>query len=424
VAWQGGIRCYLAFTIQSLVALSQSGGAVSGRLLAPDGTPMANVRVGLSPVEDSAGASASMLGIVRTDAAGRYRISQAPTGRYYVVAGLVDAPTYFPGVITRAAATILEVADRAVLETPDFRLAAISKGLRILGRVESETVPINRTLMPIVVRLTGGTLGTPISAPVAVDGSFEFSELRGGQYQATVGPNIIMFPAAIALTDKDVDFRLTVRIITDEMIATAASQLKGRPILVGDVALQLSERDIMALKLALPSGGEPWLLIGSRTQTSEERLEVYISPDPPVSGVRRGSMILLNRNPPDSVWTIATATAAYPFPGIDRNTAPPARTVTYAQVAVAGRDFDDVKGEQDDNRPFLVAGPFEVAALSSLAAFVRGMGQPIVSVVFMPDGSARVLLRRQAMSFNWLMLLREGPTWTVVQQGALNITRR
>src|SRR4029434_74540 len=115
------------------------------------------------------------------------------------------------------------------------------------------------------------------------------------------------------------------------------------------------------------------------------------------------------------------ATAAYPFPAIGRSTAPPARTATYAQVAVVGRDFDDVKGEQDDNRPFVVEGPFDAAALGSLAAFVRGMGQPIVSVVFMPDDSVRVLLRRQAMSFSWLTLRREGPTWTVVQQGGTNI---
>jgi hypothetical protein len=339
------------------------------------------------------------------------------------VAGLVDAPTYFPGVTTRAAATILEIADGAILEIPDLRLAAISKGLRIRGRVESETVPLNRSVTAIVVRLTGGPLGAHVSAPVAVDGSFEFSELRPGQYQATVSPNVIMFPVAIALTDKNVDLRLTVKVITEEMIATAASQLKARPILIGDVALQLLERDIEALKLALPSGSEPWLLIGSRTQTSEERLEVYMSPDP-ASGVRRGSMILLNRNPQDSAWTIAYATTAYPFPGIDRYTAPPARTATYAQVAVAGRDFDDVKGEQDDNRPFVVAGPFDDAALSSLAAFVRGRGQPIVSVVFMPDDSVRVLLRREAMSFSWLTLRREGPTWTVVQQGGTNITLR
>src|SRR4030095_8089892 len=116
-------------------------------------------------------------------------------------------------------------------------------------------------------------------------------ELRAGQYQATVSPNVIMFPAGIALTDKDVELRLTVRVITDEMIAAATTQLKARPILVGDVALQLSDRAGVALKLALPPESEPWLLIGSRTQTPEERLEVYTSPDPPVSGVRRGSSV-------------------------------------------------------------------------------------------------------------------------------------
>lgn len=188
--------------------------------------------------------------------------------------------------------------------------------------------------------------------------------------------------------------------------------------------MQLSERDIAAITLALPPGSEPWLLIGSRTLTSEERIEIYISPDPPAGDVRRGSMILLNRNPSDSGWTIVDATAAYPFPGIGHRTAPPARTAIYAQVAVAGRDPNDVKEEQDDNRPFVVSGPFDDAALNSLAAFVRGRGQPIVSVVFMPDASARVLLRREAMSFKWLTLQRQGPTWTIVQEGGLNITRR
>ena len=413
----------LAILIQSVAPLQASRGGASGRLLASDGTPATNVRIGLSPVGDSN--PAVLLGIVRTDGMGGYRIDQAPAGRYYLVAGLVDAPTYFPGVMSRAAATVLEVSDGAVQPIPDFRLVPTSTGLRIRGRVVSETVPINRLTSSITVRLTGGPLAMSLSTGVGNDGLFEFTELRAGQYLATVGPNVIMFPVPVVLRDKDVvDFELSVRVVTDEMIATAVSQLRARPILIGDVAKQLSERDIAAIALGLPAGSKPWLLIGSRAVTTEEQIEAYTSPNAPLNNVRQGSMILLRRSPPDTVWTLADASTAYSFPGANRTTLPPSQTASYAQVAVTGRDFDDVTGEQDDNRPFVVSGSFDNTVLSSLATFVRGTGQPIVLVAFMPDDSVRVLLRRQAMSYNWLTLRRQEQTWIVVEQGGLNITRR
>jgi hypothetical protein len=411
----------LVVAIQSVAPTSR--GAVSGRLFGNDGAPATNVRIGLSPVADSS--AAVLLGIARTDGMGRYLIGQVPAGKYYLVAGLVDAPTYFPGVTSRVDATVLEVSDGTVLPLADFRLGAISMGLRIRGRVESETVPINRITLPITVRLTGGPLGTSLSTRVADDGSFEFSELRAGRYLATVSPNIIMVPAPVVLTDKDVvDLQLRVRVVTDEMIAATVSQLRVPPIRIGDVVRQLSERDIAAIALGLPAGSEPWLLIGSRTVSSEEQIEVYMSPNAPLNGVRQGAMILLKRSPPDTVWAIADANAAYSFPGTNRATLLPSRTANYAQVAIKDRDFSEVTGEQDDNRPFVVSGSFDNTVLNSLAMFVRGTGQPIVLVEFMADDSVRVLQRRAAMSFSWLTLRRQEQTWIVVQQGGVNITRR
>lgn len=189
----------LPFWILALQILTSSTGTVSGRLLSADGTPAANVRVALSPANATAqNADQSLFSITKTDNAGRYRMEQVPPGLYYVTAGLVDTPTYLPGVITRDRAVPMRVTAGGTVEAEGFRLATIP-GFQIQGRVELENVPMDRVGTPLMVRTGGGD-----SASIAADGSFAFSGLRPGKYYLYVTPNAFA-SVTVNLVDKNID---------------------------------------------------------------------------------------------------------------------------------------------------------------------------------------------------------------------------
>jgi len=105
------------------------GGIVSGTLRLPDGKPAVGVRVaamvppapGISP-----GNASELAALGKTDGAGHYRLEDVPAGRYYIVAGRVDAPTYYPGVPGIAGATALSVTAGSALTEIDFVIAAAS----------------------------------------------------------------------------------------------------------------------------------------------------------------------------------------------------------------------------------------------------------------------------------------------------------
>jgi hypothetical protein len=72
------------------------------------------------------GNASELTAIGKTDDSGRYRLEDVPTGRYYVVAGRVDAPTFYPGVPSMAGATALSVTSGAALTEIDFVISAAS----------------------------------------------------------------------------------------------------------------------------------------------------------------------------------------------------------------------------------------------------------------------------------------------------------
>lgn len=93
-------------------AVAQPGSAViTGRILASDGSPMPGVRVAAVPVE-GAGRDQSIetfARIAETDNRGQYRLDNLDSGRYYIRAGLVELPTYYPGVTSLSEARVITV---------------------------------------------------------------------------------------------------------------------------------------------------------------------------------------------------------------------------------------------------------------------------------------------------------------------------
>jgi hypothetical protein len=178
----------------------------------------------------------------------------------------------------------------------------------------------------------------------------------------------------------------------------------------GDVARQLTEQDVAALESFLPSGGKPWLLNGDPPMVAGvEFIQAYMSPTTATSILRRGTVITVTRRTrPLSAWTVYTSES-------------------YAQVAIPGKGFDQIDGDQDINRPFRVFGILDNTELVHLVDFLRsnpptprvGPGAavqlwPILSIIRGVDDAVEVVLRGAANRGQTIRLRQTGQDWVIV----------
>jgi hypothetical protein len=194
------------------------------------------------------------------------------------------------------------------------------------------------------------------------------------------------------------------------LLASLVQSAATMPLRTGEVARQLTEQDIAALELVLPPGGKPWLLNGDRAQFGNMQ---FVQAFPPAtvstSALRRGTVISVERRNPLDAWVVQ-------------------RAESYAQVAIAGRTFDQIQGDQDINRPFRVIGRFDDSELVRLVESLRSdptpigrdfsiQAWPILSMVRKTDDSVEVMLRGAVMQGQMIMLRQAGQDWIVVVVG-------
>jgi len=120
--------------------VAASNGIATGVVLSPDGTPSAGIRVYAILARDSADSANNPIvfeGLAETDANGHYRL-EVPTGRYYIAAGSVQAPTYFPDTATLSSAKQVLITAGTTTEGINFSkyIAAIP-----------QTGPLARTIL-------------------------------------------------------------------------------------------------------------------------------------------------------------------------------------------------------------------------------------------------------------------------------------
>jgi hypothetical protein len=177
----------LVLLLPGITGLAQNA-SVAGEIRALDGTPTAGIRVAVRevPAGNSTSKESALARIGQTDTTGHYKLEDIPPGRYYITAGFVDLPTYFPGVSSTKEAQIVEVGPGAFLVNMDFALVR-SPGAGVSGRVKG--LPQD-TLADLRVVLM---LADPPNGPLKIlntiikaDGSFEFTGIPNGRYALRV----------------------------------------------------------------------------------------------------------------------------------------------------------------------------------------------------------------------------------------------
>jgi hypothetical protein len=142
-------------------------------------------------------------------------------------------------------------------------------------------------------------------------------------------------------------------------IALAASLLQAAPEDVRVVGTPLASRDIVRIRELASglAGGPPWLLVGELGQVTGSASVAAMGPATQSGAeIRRGTLVRLS--------------------GVDSSSdAPRSWSVydsqAYAQVAIAGRTFGEIRGEDDPNLPFRVTGTFTDEDLIEVVRFVR-----------------------------------------------------
>ena len=180
------------------VAAQVPSGTISGQVLSRSGQPASGVRVSAMAVQETSGAGngTALVSLGMTDDTGRYRLENIPPGRYYVVAGFVDSPTYYPGVSSATGATILNVLSGTPIPDINFT-TAVSAGVTVSGRLVGDVTGVTR------IRLIGG--GAPATeTTLNPDGSFQFVRVRPGNYQINVSGGVSAQQMPVVVGDNDV----------------------------------------------------------------------------------------------------------------------------------------------------------------------------------------------------------------------------
>jgi len=136
---------------QVLLPSTSQTGTITGVIRTPAGTPAPGIRVTAMRTDMVEDAVRGMASLAQTDSEGRYRLENVPPGRYYISAGRVDLPTFYPGTLDMTKGTVISVSSVALISDIDMVVQS-----------QSATLPAGRG----GVGLRQGTLGTP--SPVSL----------------------------------------------------------------------------------------------------------------------------------------------------------------------------------------------------------------------------------------------------------------
>ena len=216
--------------VQSQIPVQQvQPGTVTGRLLSSKGTPEVSVRVAAIPAAEATNktGTAALVGISLTDSEGRYRLENLPPGRYYIFAGLIDLPSYYPNATTIDRATAIDVDEGTTLSGLDFSMARPSS-LTVAGRMAvPRTMQVGNGWAVTLTPQNRLAVGASLQSNVSSDGSFEFPRVSPGAYRLA---STLRGTTALNLNVVDEDVLAVVMPLVDCNAGVAVSgRLAGTP---------------------------------------------------------------------------------------------------------------------------------------------------------------------------------------------------
>ena len=157
--------------IESIGMASQNpAGEVGGQLRTPDGRPAVEVRVAVAAI-DSTDKEGQLAAIGRTDESGKFHLTSIPPGRYRLIAGSIESPTYYPGTTELSAATVVNVVDGKMIGDLNFEVVNPLNRMSLSATASVGTAGIRPWLGPqIKVRVR-----TDDGSPLESFGSFPIS---------------------------------------------------------------------------------------------------------------------------------------------------------------------------------------------------------------------------------------------------------
>jgi Spy/CpxP family protein refolding chaperone len=95
--------------LSAQAVLPSQTGTVSGIVRDVAGQPVSGIRVTAMPEGSNDNGVQAMSSLAVTDQTGRYTLENVPAGRYFISAGRVDLPTFYPATLDMAKATTVSV---------------------------------------------------------------------------------------------------------------------------------------------------------------------------------------------------------------------------------------------------------------------------------------------------------------------------
>jgi hypothetical protein len=379
----------LGLLLQGRPALQNQGGTITGVLRSTTGIPATGVRVSalLRPeTTTDLATAAAYASLAETDASGAFRLENIPPGRYYIVAGNIDVPTYYPGTVAPVDGIAIQISPGLVVSGINFTLNNVSVG-RAAERLTSRGAP--SWIISVQARVEGGKV------PIFSEGYFPAVVLsRPDGTKIETGLN------SSSVTVYETEYRVTVDHLPPSYRVKALTF--GRTDLT-TALLQLSSPAVSNVSSVVPVVQNISIVLERLPQTQATGVRV--------SGQLRGdpNRSIYVSNVPGSVYSDGSFEFLGVPPGrqaiVTRNN-PDRERPLVASIVVGTRDVSNLQLEQstiapltDEPRTSPVASPSNESVRLPLA---RIRGHVIDSTTGVPFDAGRVIVNGdQSMTFSF-----------------------